>query len=151
MAGTLTALRYHIVFSTKGRRQYINAELQPRLHDYLGGVVRAMDGAPIAVGGTADHVHVLATLPADCAVSTALRTIKSNSSRWIHETFPTHGDFGWQSGYAAFTVSTSKAGDVEAYVRNQVEHHRTRSFDEELWELVVRNGIAYDPRYLLDQ
>ena len=93
MPQSYTALNYHVVFSTKNREPWITADLQPRLYEYLGGILRAEGGALLAAGGTAEHVHLLVSLSKETAVADALRVVKTNSSKWIHETFPDRSGF----------------------------------------------------------
>lgn len=150
MPGTYTKLLYHVVFGTKGRAQSIAADHRPRLHEYLGGIVRAEKGSALEIGGTADHVHMLIRWRADEALSTLLRNVKGNSSRWLHETIPAMAGFRWQEGYSAFTVSESQRETVAAYIREQERHHRVRAFEEELVELLKAHGVDYDPRYVVD-
>src|SRR5260221_11414493 len=107
MPSTYTNLLYHIIFSTKERRPFINSIFRERLHPYLGGIIRDLKGEPIEIGGVADHVHILAKLPANLALSDALRLIKANSSKWAGEHQDLVRTFAWQTGYAAFTVSKS--------------------------------------------
>ena len=102
------------------------------------------------VNGMADHVHMLAVLPATLAVADAMRLVKTNSSRWVHEKWPQHRRFGWQRGYSAFTVSESNRNSVIRYIANQEEHHRKTTFEEELIALLEKHGIEYDPRYVWD-
>jgi hypothetical protein len=78
-----------------------------------------------------DHMHLLASLNRQTSVADALRVIKANSSRWVHETFPALGGFAWQAGYGAFTVSYSHLPNVKAYLARHAEHHRTTTFQEE--------------------
>ncbi len=149
MAGTFTRLLYHIVFSTKRRANLIAVEFQPRLHEYLGGVVRSERGVAHEIGGVADHVHLLIQWRTDEALATLMRRLKANSSRWLHAEFPAMHGFAWQEGYAAFTVSPSQFDTVRQYVRNQAAHHRQRGFVEELRVLLEAHGIEYDERHLL--
>lgn len=149
MPGTYTRLLYHIVFSTKNRKQLIAPDVQPRLHEYMGGIVRAMDGTALMIGGVDDHVHMLVRWRTDESLATLLRTVKSRSSAWVHETFDELRTFAWQEGYAAFTVSQSQAAAVAGYIAGQVEHHRERSFEEELREFLQRHEVEFDERYLL--
>jgi putative transposase len=74
--------------------------------------------------------------------------IKGGSSKWVHDTFPGHEKFQWQEGYGAFSVSASQVGKTIAYINNQKEHHRKRSFQEEFLELLKKHGIEYDSRYV---
>lgn len=116
MAHTWTDLLYHIVFSTKERQPFIDDQLKPSLFAYLGGIVRGIGGTALIVNGTADHVHMLMVMPPTVAISDALRTIKTNSSGWIHKKWPDRRRFAWQTGYAAFTVSASNRKLVYDYI-----------------------------------
>lgn len=148
MAHTFTDLLYHIVFSTKNRASLIDDELRPELWKYLGGIVKGFKGEPIIIGGVADHSHLLIALPPTICVSDALRLIKTNSSGWVHESFPTRHRFAWQAGYAAFTLSESRRDTVIRYIRNQEQHHRKVSFQDEFMRLLKKHRIDYDPATL---
>jgi len=150
MPSTFTNLLYRIIFSTKERRPFMNPELREELHLYIGGIIRDAGGEPIEIVGVADHVHILAKLPASIAVADALRLIKSNSSKWAGERPDLVRAFAWQTGYAAFTVSKSQADPVRKYIQNQERHHRRKTFKEELMDLLKKNAIEYDERYLWD-
>lgn len=134
----------HIVFSTKDRRPFITPKLQERLWPYLGGIARENKIRAIRIGGVADHVHLLLSLPSTLSVSKAVQLIKGNSSKWIHETFPELREFGWQEGYGAFSVGVSVQDATIAYIENQVEHHRRQTFDEELKAILEKHSIEYD-------
>ena len=121
--------------------------MRPRLHAYLGGIVRELHAKAVIVNGTADHVHMLVSIAATTSVADILRVIKTNSSRWMNDQGIA---FTWQKGYAAFTVSTSHMPAVIAYIRNQELHHRSRSFTHELITLLQRHRVEYDPKYLWD-
>ena len=145
---TYSQLLFHIVFSTKNRKQFITPEIQPRLHDYIGGIVRGERGVLHAIGGTADHVHLLVGWHTDAALSELMRNVKSRSSRWVHETFSDEQDFQWQSGYGAFTVSQSLRGKVEVYIQSQEEHHKEKTFEEEFIGLLKAHNVDFDIQYL---
>ena len=148
MAGTYARLYYHIVFSTKNREPLIRNSLKPELHKYLGGLVRDMKGILLEVGGMADHVHLVVKLRPDTSVSDVVKYIKANSSGWVKGRGDQQGDFYWQRGYAAFTVSESQLPAVREYVVNQEAHHRGLTFKEELLALLRKHNIEYDERYL---
>ena len=126
----------------------IAPERMPRLGEYVGGIIRELGGQMLAANGPADHMHIVTILNQKLALMDVLKTIKANSSGWVHETFPDMQDFAWQDGYAAFTVSHSATEQVVEYVRRQAEHHRKMSFQEELIELLKRHGVEYDERYI---
>ena len=139
---------FHCVFSTKERRKLITPALQERLFPFLGGIARQNRMTQIIVGGTEDHVHVLLSLPPTMPVSKAMQLIKGGASKWIHETFPEHRLFAWQEEYGAFSVSVSQLETITNYIRNQEEHHRKRSFQEEFLMLLKKHEIEFDERYL---
>jgi putative transposase len=99
----------------------------------------------LAAGGTANHTHLLFLLPATISLASVIRSLKANSSRFMHE----RGfKFAWQSGYGAFSVSVSQLDKVVAYVRGQREHHAKMSFEDEFVALLKKAGVAYDPQYV---
>lgn len=147
MPSTFLSLHYHLVFSTKHREPFINPEWLPRLHQYIGGTINGLGARSEIVGGIADHVHILAELRATHTLADFMRELKKASSIWVHDEIKLR-DFAWQEGYAAFTVSASAVDDVRHYIENQEEHHRKRTFREELEIMLQRAGVAYDPKYL---
>lgn len=150
MPQSLTCLLYHIIFSTKRREPFIDDDLKPHLHAYLGGILHEIDGHPVAIGGVEDHVHVLAYLPKTMTIPDVLRTLKANSSGWVHRTCLDRQSFAWQSGYGIFTVSASALEDVRRYIGDQVEHHRETTFQEEYRSFLRRHAIEWDERYVWD-
>ncbi len=147
MPSTHLSLHYHVVFSTKERRAFVDETWRERLHAYVGGAIRSAGGVPEAVGGLSDHVHLLMGLRATHRLADVVRDIKSASSEWVHQEIE-QAMFSWQEGYGAFTVSPSQLDVVKRYIANQAEHHRKRSFQEEYRELLVKSGAAFDERYL---
>ena len=147
MPSTHTCLLYHVVFATKNREPLISKEWRDRLHEYLGGAVRGLDGVPQGVGGVADHVHLLFGLKPTHCLADFMRDLKKSSSTWVATTF-SQMSFHWQEGYAAFSVSASARPSVQDYIARQEEHHRHKSFREELIEFLQKSGIEYDERYL---
>ena len=148
--GSFTQLTYHVVFATKYRHPAITDQIKKRLYEYIGGTIRAKKGNLIEIGGVNDHVHILTRLSPAIAVADVVREIKANSSKWMNEQPETIQTFEWQKGYGAFTVSYSQIAVVEQYIRNQEEHHRTRSFQEEYIEFLERHGIEFRLEYLFE-
>ena len=139
---------FHCVFSTKERQQLIPPGLQERLWPYLGGIARENQMTAVEIGGVADHVHMLLSLPSTLPLAKALQLIKGGSSKWVHDTFPEHRLFGWQVKYGAFSVSVSQLDKTIHYIKNQAEHHRRMTFQEEFVALLKKHRITYDERYL---
>ena len=141
---------YHCVFSTKERRPLITPGLQERLWPYLGGISRQNEMKAIQIGGVADHVHILLSLPSTLSIAKAMQLIKGGSSKWVHESFPEHRLFGWQVKYGAFSVSVSQLDKTVQYIQCQAEHHRKMTFQEEFLALLKKHRVIYDERYLWD-
>lgn len=150
MPQSFVSLHCHIIFSTKDRRPLIDADLTPRLYEYIGGTIRNQGGKLMAAGGIADHVHLLVSLGKTMAVSDLVRDIKANSSGWIHHEFSNKRKFAWQAGYGGFSVSFSNLSRLKQYIANQAEHHRVRTFKEEFLALLNRHGIEYDEKHVWD-
>jgi REP element-mobilizing transposase RayT len=148
MAHTFTSLLTHVVFSTHLRAPKIEDAIRADLHSYLGGILRQLRSSPIAIGGTRDHVHLLTSLPADLAVADCLRVVKTNSSRWVKEKWPERRSFGWQGGYAAFSVSESNRANVIRYIQGQAQHHLRISFQDEFLGLLRKHGVEFDEQYI---
>jgi REP element-mobilizing transposase RayT len=144
MGSTYYNLKTHVVFSTKERRRMIDPKWMSRLHAYLGGCARTVGAVAEEVGGVEDHVHLMLSLKPALRLSDVLREIKSASSAWVHEEI---GEklFAWQEGYSAFSVSASQVERVRRYIRNQAEHHRRRTFADEIRELLAAHGIPIEP------
>jgi putative transposase len=148
MAKSYTNLLYHLVFSTRDRRPLITPDRRPRLYEYIGGAIRDEGGISLAIGGIEDHIHLLAKLRPDKALSDLLRSLKANSSGWMHEVFPDARDFYWQNGYGAFSVSSSQVSAVSNYIGNQERHHKKQSFRDEFIELLRAHKVEFDEKYL---
>ena len=144
MSHTYAALYYHIVFSTRYREPLITDEVRDRLYSYIGGIVRREEGQLIAAGGVEDHPHLLLWTPTSIAIADLVRTVKSRSSRWVAETFPSLGAFALQSGYSAFTVGYGNLPAVKRYIAGQVMHHQRFSFMEEISMLHQLHGLPFE-------
>jgi putative transposase len=135
----------HVVFSTKNRRKAIPRALQPHMWAYAAGICHKLGILVRSVGGTEDHIHLLIQVPPNLAVAKAVLAIKSNSSKWANE----EGcEFGWQQGYAAFSVSSSNVPAVIRYIQNQPMHHKKMSFDVEFLALLKKHDIEFDPKFV---
>jgi putative transposase len=146
MGSTYLSLHFHIIFSTKNREPIIADSWINDLHAYLGGILKGLGGIPEKIGGVQDHVHLLVGLKATHRLADVVRELKKASNEWIRVRQHLQ-NFHWQDGYATFTVSPNAREPVAKYIANQKEHHRERSFREELVELLKKAGIDYDERY----
>src|SRR6266567_9347469 len=141
MPASFSSVRVHVVFSTKDRRPSLTAEIRKRLWKYLAKTGESLEFKMLAVGGEADHVHLLIVVPSKIPVSVAVQKLKANSSRWIRETFNLKL-FSWQDGYGAFSVSVSSTDAVVAYIAGQEVHHRKRDFRAEFEQMLRVHGVT---------
>lgn len=151
MPQSLVQIYVHIVFSTKDRMPFLkDTVFRGRVHAYLAGICNKQDCPAIIVGGVADHVHLLCRLGKQIDISSLIREIKRDSSSWVKEEEPTLSVFFWQSGYGAFSVSPSHVDALKNYIRDQEEHHKTESFQDEFRRLCAKYGVPVDERYVWD-
>ena len=141
------SLYYHIIFSTKNRKSYLDEAQLEEMYKYMSGVIKSMIAKLFLINGPSDHVHVALSMNPDVSISDCVRTIKANASRWIHQRFERLRDFSWQEGYLAFSVSKSNIQAVVRYIQNQREHHKTITFEEELKSFLKKHNIDYNPQY----
>jgi len=150
MGHTYSNVMCHVVFSTKNRKPMLDSAAMPELARVVGGILRRRGGKLLAMNGTENHVHLLAVFPPKLSISDHVRDIKAVSSGWMHEKFLRADGFAWQIGYSVFSVSKSNASAVERYIAGQAEHHRRRSFEQELIALLKKHGLEYDTKYVFD-
>jgi putative transposase len=137
-----TKLLYHIVYATKERRPYLSPSWRNDMHSYLGGTIRGLKGTSLEIGGVADHVHLLTSIPPTISISEFMSKLKANSSNWGKQR--SGQPFGWQDGYSAFSVSESQVEGVRDYIRGQETHHQKTTFRYELELLLKKHHIPYD-------
>ena len=148
MPQSLSKVILQIVFSTKNREPWLEPDVRPRMHAYLATVCRDLGAELVRVGGVADHVHIVTTLPRTVSQAEFIEQMKKTSSKWIKALDARYRGFFWQRGYGAFSVSLSQLDTVLDYVKAQQQHHRTRTFQEEYRELLRKHGIDFDERYV---
>lgn len=150
MPQSLSNLLTHVIFSTKHREPFLSETVSDELHAYLVGILNNLNCSSIQVGGFHDHVHLFFRLSRTKTVAEVVEALKTSSSKWIKTKGKEFAGFHWQSGYGAFSVSQSDADAVITYIRNQPEHHRKISFQEEYRRFLERYQIEYDERYVWD-
>ena len=150
MPQSLTQVSTHLIFSTKDRTPFLTTEIRPSVHAYLATLLRNLDAPYVVVGGVEDHVHILFDLPKLHAPVKIVEHVKKESSKFAKTLDESLGNFYWQRGYGMFSVSPTHREKVEHYVRNQEQHHRTMSFQEEYRDFLERYGIEFDEKYVWD-
>src|SRR5438874_2201085 len=148
MSQTLVSLMVHVIFSTKNREPFITPDTEPELFAYVGGILKNHESRLLDAGGTADHIHLFVSQSKNVSLSSLMKDVKKDSSSWIKTKGRQFRTFHWQDGYGAFSIGKSEVSALKRYIAIQKEHHRKRSFQEELVQLLNDYGIQYDERYL---
>lgn len=133
MPQSYSSIWVHLIWSTKHRQPILTPSLKQHVYKAIHDIANDHEIYLDCINGVEDHVHLLVRLRTDQAVADVVKTIKGNS--W--EEFKNGEDeyLTWQDGYAAFSVSPSQIKHVRRYIYNQVEHHREKSFSDELKDL----------------
>jgi len=150
MPQSLACLHIHLVFSTKHREPFIVETVRESLHRYMAVVLANLRCPAVLINSVEDHAHVLFELARTVTVSDAVEQAKTSTSKWIKTQGEPYAQFAWQAGYGAFAVSRSNIDVVSAYIADQREHHRAKSFQDEYRALLQRHGVEFDERYVWD-
>ena len=148
MASSLVKIDVHLIFHVKTTGVNMHKDDLPQIFQYLGGIIKGLNGIPLEIGGVEDHVHILTSLPKSMSLVDFVRDIKASSSKWIKQLDVHYKLFAWQDGYGAFSVSPSLMDKTIEYIRKQEEHHKKRSFQEEYKLFLEAYGIKYDDKYV---
>ena len=148
MANTYTQLLYHVVFSTKDRKPAIKTGRRRDLFAYLWGIHENLKCHVYRIGGVDDHIHVLTSIPKTLTLSKYVEQIKTGTTNWVRRESVYPNWPGWQDGYGGFTESWKEKDRLIEYIKNQEEHHRTVTFEEEYLRLLEEAGVDFDERYL---
>ena len=116
-------LYYHIVWATKDRRPLLVPEIESIVHSMLREKARKLDPTVYTVGGVADHVHLVATIPPKLAVATFVGQVKGATATQFNKLNHYAGSVYWQREYGAFTFDQKRLHQVVDYVLRQKEHH----------------------------
>jgi len=147
MANTYTQLYFHIVFAVKGRNNLIAIRWKDELYKYISGIITNKNQKLMIINGMPNHVHLLIGTKPTCNLSDLVRDIKANSSKWINEKQFINGKFEWQTGFGAFTIGQSQVPKIVNYIKNQEEHHKSKSFKEEYISFLNAYAIKFDSAY----
>ena len=139
MGQSLSQNYLHLIFGTKNRNPFISSEIEKELHSYMSGTLKELESPALIINSMPDHVHILFKLSKNFSLAKVVEEIKKSSSKWMK----TKGiqNFSWQIGYGAFSVSSSKLEAVNRYIAHQKEHHKTKSFKEEVEQFMKEYQI----------
>ena len=147
MASSLVKVDIHLMFHVKSTGVCMRDNDLTRIFSYIAGIAKGVGSTSFTVGGVNDHVHILASLPKAMSIVDFVRTIKTESSKWIKTLDPSCSHFSWQDGYGAFSVSPSILPKTVEYIKNQAEHHKRSSFADEYRAFLVASGVKFDEQF----
>jgi REP element-mobilizing transposase RayT len=140
----------HLIFSTKNREPLITGDIEPRLFEYIGGIIRGAKAILLAIDGTEDHVHLVIRESKSIADQNFIGRLKGDSSRWVNQTMDLESPFAWQAGYGWFSVGPADLEKVINYVKGQKQHHQKVTFQEEYRKFLKQYNVEYDEAYVWD-
>jgi len=150
MANTYSQCYLHLVFAVKNRESLISKSWKESLEKYISGIVQGEGHKLLAIGTMPDHIHIFIGYNMNQLISDLVECIKTSSNKWIKVNRVTPFRFSWQKGYGCFSHSQSQIDSVVNYILNQESHHKKRSFKEEYLEILAKNSVSFDVKYLFD-
>lgn len=136
----------HIVFSTAGQRDVLPADGMADLYEFIRGALADLNCTAAAIGGTANHVHIITSLSLDRTPDDIIRKVKSKSAKWIRESFFYLKGFSWQKSYGGFGVGPDDIETGVTFIREQAEHHEVVSYQDEFLTLLREHDIEFDEK-----
>lgn len=148
MANTYTQLHIQVVFVVQNRQSLIGQAWKSELYKYITGIIQNHAHKVLQINGMPDHVHVLIGMRPTQSLADLMQIVKQDSSKWINDKGFVLGRFSWQAGYGAFSYSNSEVPRVIDYIKNQEEHHKAFSFNDEYKNILTEFKIDYNEAYL---
>jgi putative transposase len=150
MPGTFSQIYIQVVFAVKGRQNLVSAAIEDEVYRYISGIITGKDQKSLAVNGMPDHIHVLIGLRPSMRISDLVRDIKNNCTNFINDKGWLTRKFCWQEGYGVFSYSESNYGKVIDYIKNQKQHHRKQTFQQEYLSFLKKFNIPFNETYLFE-
>jgi len=150
MPGTFSQIYVQLVFAVKHRESLIHSSWEEELYKYISGIIRNKEQKLLAINGMPDHIHILIGMRPSCCLSDLVREVKKSSNNFVNEKKFSKFKFQWQEGYGAFSYSHSALDNVIAYINNQKEHHKLKTFREEYLDFLEKFEVAYKDEYLFE-
>ena len=151
MANTYTQIHIQAVFALRNRASLISSSWKEELYRYITGIIQNYDHKVLQINGMTDHIHILFGMRPTQSLSELMQKVKQDSTKWIGEKGFVKGKFSWQAGYGGFSYAKSELPDVIAYIKNQEDHHREKTFKTEYTALLNEFEIEYDEQYVFKE
>lgn len=138
---------YHLVFRTKNGIPTIRQVQVNELYAYIAGIVKNKNSHLYRVNGVENHLHILTDMHPSIAPADFMRDIKASTSLWMKNSMLFPSFIGWEEGYGSFTCSYKDINSLIEYIKNQQEHHKKMTFEEEYRLILKESGITPDERF----
>lgn len=148
---TYSQIHIQLVFAVQNRQSMILESWRERLYKYMIAIIQNNRHKVLAIGGTADHVHILIGMRPSQSLSDLMQHVKGCSSKWINENRLANGWFSWQEGYGAFSYSKDEIPTIIRYIENQAEHHKQQDMVNEYKKLLEESEVEYDEQKIFKQ
>ncbi|MEI7898147.1 MAG: IS200/IS605 family transposase [bacterium] len=133
---------YHVVFRTKHSQKTLDPKYNKELYAYTAGIVKNKNCFLYQINGVENHVHLLCDLHPSTALADFIRDLKTSTSIWLKQSGKFPDFMGWAVGYAALTYAWRDKEMIITYIKNQQEHHKKNSYEDELKQLLRKNGVV---------
>jgi putative transposase len=150
MANTYTQCYFHLVFAVKNRDALVKKEWKNELEMYITGITQNHRHKMLSIAAMPDHLHILLGYNANHLIPELVEEIKTSTNAWIKEKRFSKFKFEWQKGYGAFTHSRSQIDTAIKYILRQENHHKKKSFKVEYLEILEKNNVEFDHKYLFE-
>ena len=139
---------HHIVFCTKYRKNTLTTEQHENLFKYIYGIIKNRKAYLYQINGTENHIHIFCDLHSSVGIGDFVKEIKTASNSWIKHSGKFPNFLSWAEGYCSISYNNKDKDMIINYIKNQKEHHKKLSFEDELRALLIENGIEFDEKYL---
>lgn len=142
---------FHIVFCTYKRRNTLPEKYHEDLYKYIWGIIKNRKSILYRINGTENHIHIFCDLHSSVALADFVKEIKTATNTWIKDSGKFPKFESWAEGYCGLSYNKKDKDLIINYIKNQKEHHRITSFEDELKALLIENGIEFDEKNLFDE
>ena len=139
---------YHIVFCTYNRENTIPIDQQEALYKDIWGIITKRKGVLYRINGMENHIHILSDLHPTVALADFIKEIKTASNLWMKETGRYPEFSSWAEGSCSLTYTYRDKEMIVNYIKNQKEHHKKATFEDEYRSLLKEHGVEVDERYI---
>jgi REP element-mobilizing transposase RayT len=141
-------IHYHIVFCTHNRENTIPVEQQEALYKYIRGIITKRKGVLYRINGMENHIHILSDLHPTVSLADFIKEIKTGTNIWVKESGKYPKFTSWAEGYCALTYTYRDREMIVNYIKNQKEHHKKVTFEDEYRALLKEHGVQVEEKYI---